>query len=86
MSKHNPFDFVHSEFGFLESSIMIFIGAIWKTYKPDFPLTSLGEILIALNALFWFKQYKKADQEIQKMKVTFNTGPESTGTRGDPLS
>lgn len=69
MIKHNPFDWVHSEFGFLESSIMIFVGAIIKTFKPEFPLTSLGEILIALNALFWFKQYKKADQEIERMKA-----------------
>jgi len=67
--KHNPFEWVHSEFGFLASLILFAVSFVFTAFKPGAPLTTLIEGTLALNALFWFKQYKKNDQEIQKLKL-----------------
>lgn len=85
MSKsHNPFEWVHSEFAFLASLVILASGFVFTTFKPTAPLATLSEAIIALNGLFWVKQYKKNDQEIQKIKM-LNGGNAGTKT-GDPLS
>lgn len=81
---HNPFDWVHSEFAFLASLIILSAGFVFTTFKPSAPLGTLTEGLLALNGLFWVKQYKKNDQEIQKIKL-LNGGNVGSKT-GDPLS
>lgn len=80
-TKHNPFDWVHSEFGFLISIILFFAAFIFTTFVKTAPLSTFLEGLLALNALFFLKQYGKGNQEIVKLKTN---GVEIS--RGDPLT
>ena len=81
--KHNPFSWVHSEFGFLVSVILFFVAFVYTSFKPVSPINTFYEWMLALNALFWLKQYGKGKQEIEKIKL--NGAASQAGKIGDPL-
>lgn len=79
--KHNPFDWVHSEFGFLISVVLFFAAFVFTTFVKTAPLSTFLEGLLALNALFFLKQYGKGNQELAKFK-----SQSIEISRGDPLT
>ena len=81
--KHNPFDWVHSEFGYVVSIVLFFGAFVFTAFKPGAPLATFLEGLLGLNALFFLKQYGKNQQEVQKIKIESDANP---AQRGDPLS
>ena len=74
----DPFAWLHSTFAFFISIIMFFIAFIYTSFKPTSPLSTFIEGVLALNALFWLKQYGKGKQDIEKIKLN--------GKTGDPLT
>jgi hypothetical protein len=60
--KDNPFAWVHSQFAYLFSMILI---SIMYATKSDATFSSYGEVVIALNGLFWAKRWfdRKVDAD-----------------------
>lgn len=80
----DPFAWVHSTFAWLASIILFFAGFIYVSFKPEAPLSTFIEGTLALDGLFWLKQYGKGKQDIEKIKL--NGNGEAAGKTGDPLA
>ena len=68
MNKHNPFDWVHSEFGYLLTMVLA-TGAF--LLKKDPAISTFFEFLVAINGLFWLQRYGKGktDADTTQQKV-----------------
>ncbi len=68
--KDNPFAWVHSQFAYLFSMILV---SIMYATKTDATFSSYGEVVIALNGLFWAKRWfdrkVEADKETKGCKL-----------------
>lgn len=62
----NPFAWVHSQFAYLFSMALV---SVMYACKPEASFVSYGEVVIALNGMFWVKRWfdrkVEADKEIK---------------------